>query len=150
MTTRLPALPALVAARALQEDAAAAARRALQQVKQLLGCYDLALSVVGDLPASAREALVTALQRRLRATERAARACQERLEEAQAFCGSFRYTPSPVAMVEVPGALFEMLSPYLDDAMALVLDRISRRVGAGCTAEEVGRYFPVPRPVLAA
>lgn len=150
MTTRLPALPALVAARALREDAAAAARRVLDQVRQLLGCYDLALAMVADLPPAAREALTEALHRRLLATDRAARACQQRLEEAQAFCASLRHAPSPVTLVEVSGDFFEMLSPYLDDAMAPVLERISRRVGDGVTADEVGRYFPPPRPAVAA
>ena len=150
MTIRLPALPALVAARSLRGDAAAAARRALDQVRQLLGCYDLALSLVADLPAPARTGLVEALHKRLVATERAARSCQSRLDEATTFCENLRHTPSPVAMVEVPGEFFEMLSPYLDDAMAPVIDRISRRAGPGCTLEAVGRYFPPPRSVLAA
>ena len=150
MTIRLPALPALVAARALREDAAAAARRALGLVKQLLGSYDLALALLEDLPASAREAMVAALHRRLVATERLARSAQARLDEVSVFCDLLRATPSPVAMVEVSGELFEMLSPYLDDAMAPVLDRISRRAGPGCTIEAVGRYFPPPCPVLAA
>ncbi len=146
MTIRLPALPALVAARALRNDAAQAARRSLDQIKQLLGCYDLALSLVHDMPPAARDAMVAALRSRLVATEQRARACQERLDEAQAFCASLRHTPSPTTLVEVPGGLFEMLSPYLDDAMAPVLDRISRRAGSGCTAEDVGLYF---RPALA-
>jgi hypothetical protein len=148
MTIRLPALPALVAARALQDDAGRAARRALDQVQQLLGCYDLALSVVAELPAAARDGMTRTLHKRLVATERAARAAQQRLEEVQAFCASFRRTASPVAMVEVSGTLFEMLSPYLDDAMAPLVERISRR--AGTSAEEVGRYFPAPRPAFAA
>lgn len=148
MTIRLPALPALVAARALRDDAAQAARGALDQVKQLLGCYDLALSVVADLPAATRDGLREALHGRLVSTERSARTAQERLEEVQAFCATLQRTPSPIAPVEVSETLFEMLSPYLDDAMAPVLARISRRAGA--SAEEVGRYFPAPRPVLAA
>lgn len=146
MTIRLPALPALVAAHALREDAAQAARRSLDQIRQLLGCYDLAIGLVGDMPPAARTAMAEALRNRLVATEARARACQERLDEASAFCASLRHTPSPTAMVEVPGSLFEMLSPYLDDAMAPVLDRISRRAGSGCTAEDVGLFF---RPALA-
>ncbi len=146
MTIRLPALPALVAARALREDAARAARRSLDQIKQLLGCYDLAIGLVDDMPPAARTAMAEALRSRLLATERRARDCQERLDEAQAFCASLRDTPSPTAMVEVPPDLFEMLSPYLDDAMAPVLDRISRRAGRGCSAEDVGLLF---RPALA-
>ncbi len=148
MTIRLPALPALVAARALRDDAAQAARGALDQVKRLLGGYDLALSVVADLPAATRDGLREALHRRLVATERSARAAQARLEEVQELCATLRRTSSPVAMVEVSEALWEMLSPYLDDAMAPLLDRISRR--AGTSAEEVGRYFPSPRPAFAA
>lgn len=150
MTIRLPALPALVAARALRDDAASAARRALDQVRQLLGCYDLALALVSDLPATAGEEMVDALRKRLVTTERIARSCQARLDEASAFCEALCRTPSPIAMVEVPGEFFEMLSPYLDDAMAPVLERISRLAGPGCTREAVGRYFPPPRSALAA
>lgn len=142
MTIRLPALPALVAARALEHDAALAARRALDGVRQLLGCYDLALSVVGDLAPPAREEMTRALHGRLVATERGARAAQGRLEEVRAFRRALGRVPSPVAMVAVGASLFEMLSPYLDDAMAPVLDRIGRRAGA--SAEEVGRLFPQP------
>lgn len=149
MTIRLPALPALVAARALHRDAAQAARRSLDQVKQLLDCYDLALSLVHDMPAAARAAMAEALRNRLVTTEQRARGCQERLDEATALCATLRDTPSPTAMVEVQGSLFEMLSPYLDDAMAPVLDRISRRAGTGCTAEDVGLLFPPARPALA-
>ena len=49
-------------------------------------------------------------------------------------------------MVEVPAAFYEMLSPYLDDAMAPVLAAISRRVGDGCSAREVEALFPGPAP----
>ena len=149
MTIHLRALPALVAARALRKDAAAA-RRTLDLVRKLLGSYDLALALLADLPVPAREAMVAALHKRLVATERLARSAQARLDEVSVFCDLLKGTPSPVAMVEVSVDLFEMLSPYLDDAMAPVLARISRRAGPGCTVETVGRYFPPPRPVLAA
>jgi hypothetical protein len=144
MTTRLPALPALVAARALREEATAAARRSLDQVRDLLSCYDLALAVARDLPPSAREVLVDALHGRLVATEGAAQACQARLEEVGRFCDRLRAIPRPNAMVEVPAPLFEMISPYLDDAMEPVIAAISRRAGPGCSAEAVGRYFAQP------
>lgn len=150
MPTRLPALPALVAARALEADAASAARRALDQVQRMLGAYDMLRDLLQDMPEPTRDAGGAALARRLRAADLMARACQDRLEEARGLCASLRAVDSPLALVEVPGALWEMLSPYLDDAMEPVLDRISRRVGEGCTAEEVGRLLSPSGSALAA
>jgi uncharacterized Fe-S cluster-containing protein len=139
MPTCLPALPALVAARALEADASAAARNALAQVRRTLDGYDLLRDLLDDMPASTREAGTAAFARRLRAVDAMAQACRERLEEAQEFCASLRGVDSPLSLVEVPPALWEMMSPYLDDAMEPVLDRISRR--AGCPVEDVGRIF---------
>lgn len=148
MPIRLPALPALVAARALQADAALAARRALEQVRQLLAGYDLLREVLDDLPPASREDGAAALLRRLRAADRKALSCQERLEEATGFCASLRAVDSPTALVEVSANFFEMLSPYLDEAMEPVLARISRRTGLA--PSDVEMIFPRPRPAIAA
>lgn len=150
MSVRLPALPALVAGHALKADATAAAQRALDQVGQLLASYDLARSLLDDIPQNAREAVAQALHRRFAAAGRMAESCRERLEEASGFCASLRSAPSPTTPVEVPAPLFEMLSPYLDDAMAPVLATISRRVGPGCTAEDVGAFLSKPGSAVAA
>jgi hypothetical protein len=144
MTTHVPALPALVAARALRDDATAAARRALDQVSRLLRAYDLALDVVGDLPPDAQAALAGALHRRLQTTDRNARACEARLGEAHELCEEAARAPSPTDLLPVAAPLFEMLSPYLDDAMAPVLAGISAKVGGGCTPRDVARIFPAP------
>ncbi len=148
MPTCLPALPALVAARALEADASTAARRALDQVRRMLDGYELLRGVLDDLPPPTREAGTAALARRMRAADAMAQACQARLREAQAFCSTLRDVDSPLSVVEVPPSLWEMLSPYLDDAMEPVLDRISRR--AGCSAQDVGRLFERPGQTLPA
>ncbi len=148
MPTCLPALPALVAARALEADASAAARRALDQVRRVLDGYDVLRNLLEDLPPPTREAGNAALADRLRAADAMAQACQERLEEAQVFCASLRNVDSPLSLVAVPSGLWEMLSPYLDDAMEPVLDRISRR--AGCSVEDAGRVFLRPGQTLPA
>jgi hypothetical protein len=147
MPTRLPALPALVAARALEADATAAARRALDEVRHLLAGYDLVRDLLDGLPGHVRNAGTAALARRLRAADERARACQDRLEEASVFRAAVRSLDSPTAPVDVPAGLWEMLSPYLDDAMAPVLQGISRRVGSGCTADDVSHLF---RPAVTA
>ena len=146
----LPALPAMVAGRALKADTAAAAQRALDQAKRLLAWYDLTLGVMDELADATHGELVQVLQRRLLAANRATIACHERLDDATEFCRSLDRVTSPVAMVEVPSTFFEMLSPYLDDAMEPVLQAISRRVGSGCSTDEVEAYFPKPKPTLAA
>ncbi len=148
MTIHLPALPALVAGRALQSDCAEAARRALEEVRNILTGFDLARGVVHDLPAEAAQAMAAALARRLTEADRKARACRERLDEIRGFCTTLHATESPVAMVAVSEALWEMLSPYVDEAMAPVIDRISGRVG--CSPEEAAGYFPAARPAMAA
>lgn len=148
MPVALPALPALMAGHALKADATAAAQAALEQLRQLVSAYDLTLSLVADLPQAARQALTSALTERAERVDRLARNCQDRLDEATAFVRSFGATCSPTDMVEVPGPFFEMLSPYLDEAMDPVLGTISRR--ATCSPEEVAAFFPRPRPSLAA
>ena len=150
MSVRLPALPALVAAHALKADAMAAAQRALDQVARLLASHDVTRSLFDDVPPPAREALAAAIHRRYAAAGRLAESCRERLEEATGFCDALRCAPSPTTPVEVPAPLFEMLSPYIDDAMAPVLAAISDRVGPGCTAEEVGAFLSRPGSPLAA
>jgi hypothetical protein len=149
MSIHLPALPALVAGHALRDDAMAAAHRAMDQVRQLLASYDLVRTLMDDVPQGAREAMALALHRRFAAASRLADTCRERLDEAAGFCASLHHADSPVTPVEVPGPFYEMLSPYLDDAMAPVLDAISRRAGPGCTAEEVGAYLAKPGPAFA-
>jgi len=149
MSIHLPALPALVAGQALRSDAMDAAHRAMDQVRQLLASYDLVRSLMDDVPQTARDSLALALHRRFAAAGRLADSCRERLDEAAGFCATLDHAPSPVTMVEVPGPFYEMLSPYLDDAMAPVLDTISRRVGPGCTSEEVGAYLAKPGPAFA-
>ena len=149
-TISLPALPALVAGRALRDDAAAAARRSLEDAQRLLVSYDVTLSMMVGLPDHAQGPVAQALQRRLTAANRLAQACQNRLEDAAWFCRSLDRVSSPVAMVEVSSTFFEMLSPYLDDAMEPVLKTISRRVGPGCNADQVEAFFPRPKPSLAA
>lgn len=148
MPIQIPALPALVAGRALQADAAAAARRALEEVRKVLAGFDLARGVMGDLPDEAAKAMGAALARRLAQADARARATRERLDGIVAFCTALHGAPSPVEMVEVEEGMWEMLSPYLDEAMAPVIDRISDR--AGVTAEEAAGYFPLPRPAFAA
>jgi hypothetical protein len=137
-----------MAGQALKAEATAAAQAVLDQVRQLVSAYDLTLSLVHDLPPAAREALGTALSERAATLDHQANHCRARLDEAAAFLRSFDATVSPTALVEVPGPFFEMLSPYLDDAMGPVLGVISRR--ATCTPEEVAALFPRPRPTLAA
>ncbi|TNC72243.1 hypothetical protein [Rubellimicrobium roseum] len=150
MSIRLPALPALVAGRALKADTVVAAQRALDEANRLLQGFEVALSLLDDLPDLARPALVEALRHRLAAADRRARASQDRLEEVTGFCGSLRSAASPVEMIEVPAALFEMLSPYLDEAMRPVLQTLSRRAGPGCSVEMVESYFPSPSPAVPA
>ncbi len=149
-TISLPALPALVAGRALKVDAAVAAERALEDARRLLACYDMTVSVMDEMPGTAKGLVAEVLHQRLAAANRKAKACQERLDDAAGFCRSLSQAASPVMMVEVSGPFFEMLSPYLDDAMQPVLETISRQVGFGCTADQVGAIFPRPRPTLAA
>jgi hypothetical protein len=78
--------------------------------------------VVGDLPARRAGALAapsTAGSRRRTATPAPARA---RLGEAHELCeGGGARAPSHTDLLPVAAPLFEMLSPYLDDAMAPVL-----------------------------
>jgi hypothetical protein len=148
MPVALPALPALMAGQALRTDAMAAAQAALEQVRQLVSAYDLTLSLVRDLPPPARDALTAALSDRATVLDRLARHCKARLDEATDFVRSLDAALSPTDLVEVPGPFFEMLSPYLDDAMDPVLGAISRR--ATCSPEEVAAIFPRPRPTLAA
>lgn len=150
MSVRLPALPALIAGQALKSDAALAAQRTLDQARRLLASYDLAHTILEEIPQHAREAVAVALHRRLAAAHRTADLCRERLDEAAGFCASLRGAGSPVAMVEVPAPLFEMLSPYIDDAMEPILAGISRRVGSDCTPQEAGSLFPRPGPAFAA
>jgi hypothetical protein len=149
MSIHLPALPALAAGHALRADAMAAAHRSMDQVRQLLGSYDLVRSLMDDVPQVARDSLAMALHRRFAAAGRLADSCRERLDEAAGFCASLQDADSPTSLVEVPAPFYEMLSPYLDDAMAPVLDAISRRVGPGCTTEEVGAYLAKPGPAFA-
>lgn len=149
-TISLPALPALVAGRALRDDATAAARRSLEEARRLLASYDVTMNMIEGLPDQAQGLVAQALQRRLTAANRLAQSCQHRLDDAALFCRSLDRVSSPVAMVEVSGAFFEMLSPYLDDAMEPVLRSISRRVGHGCSADQVETFFPRPKPSLAA
>jgi hypothetical protein len=146
MSVHLPALPALVAGQALRADAMTAAHRAIDQIRHLLASYDLVHAILDDVPQAARESVAAALHRRFSAASRMADLCRERLDEAAGFCASLHDADSPVTMVEVPSPLFEMLSPYLDDAMDPVLAAISRRVGPGCTSEEVRALFPPPLP----
>ncbi|EYD77380.1 hypothetical protein Rumeso_01087 [Rubellimicrobium mesophilum DSM 19309] len=150
MSVRLPALPALVAGHALKADATAAAQRALAQVSQLLASYDTTRALLDDVPHPAREALAAAIHRRFAAAGRLAESCRERLDEATGFCDALRCAPSPTTMVEVPASFFEMLSPYIDDAMAPVLAAISRRAGPGCTPGDVGAWLSRPGSPLAA
>lgn len=145
MTVSLPALPALLAGRALRDEAAAAAGKVMDQVRTLLACYDLTLALIDDMPEAARLAATQALTRRLAAIDRAARHCLDRLDEAAGLCRSLDGLGSPLATVEVPDPLFEMLSPYLDDAMAPALAAIARRAGPGCSAEEVAALFAPAR-----
>lgn len=149
MSVRVPALPALVAGQALKSEAAASAQRTLGRIRQMLASYDLARDLLDDVPLPAREALASALHRRLRAAGQSADLCRERLDEVEELCASLRDAPSPVAIIDVPDDLFEMLSPYMDEAMEPVLFAISRRVGPGCTAEEVNALFPRPQPAHA-
>ncbi|MBP1807268.1 hypothetical protein [Rubellimicrobium aerolatum] len=147
MPISLPSLPALVALRALQAEAAAAAVHALDDAQRVLGSYDVVLEVTADLPEESRVAVLRALARRLAAADHRTRACQARVDEAVRFGRTLRGKPSPVDLVEVPADLFEMLSPYLDDAMTPVLRAIAGRAGRGCSAEVVESYFPQPAAV---
>ena len=150
MSVRLPALPALVAGHALKADAMAAAHRALTQVTRLLDSHDVTRSLLDEVPPTAREALSAAIHRRYAAAGRAAESCRERLEEATGFCAALQNAPTPTTLVDVPLAFFEMLSPYIDDAMAPVLATISHRAGPGCTADDVGAYLSKPGSTVAA
>ncbi|WP_210528286.1 hypothetical protein [Rubellimicrobium arenae] len=150
MTISVPSLPALVAGRALKADAAAAAERTLRDAARLLDAYELAAGLMDSLPDEARASFAQALARKLAATDSMAKACQSRLDEAVEFCRSFGRFVSPVEMVEVPGAFFEMLSPYLDDAMDPVHRMLAKRAGPGCSVELVESFFPRPVPVGAA
>jgi len=150
MSVRLPALPALVAGHALKADAMAAAHKALTQVSRLLASHDVTRSLLDDVPQSSRESLAAAMHRRYVAASRLAESCRERLEEATGFCDALRHAPSPTTLVEVPVSLYEMLSPYIDDAMEPVLATISHRAGAGCTARDVGAYLARPGSALPA
>ena len=150
MPVHLPALPALVAGHALKADAMAAAHRALAQVTRLLDSHDVTRSLLDEVPQAAREALSAAIHRRYAAAGRLAESCRERLEEATGFCDTLRCAPTPTTLVEVPVPFFEMLSPYIDDAMAPVLAAISRRAGPGCTADDVGAYLSGPGSAVAA
>lgn len=144
MTTHVPALPALVAARALHDDAARAARAALDQVTRLLRTYDLALEVLRDLPPPLQSGVAEALGRRLSSTETRARAAEARLDEARRLCRDAGAAPGPTAPVAVESPVFDMLAPYLDDAMQPVCARISARVGRGLTADDIAGFFPAP------
>lgn len=148
MPIRLPALPALMAARALEADAAQAAQRALERVKTVLAGYDVLRDVLDVLPDEARAAGLGALAEKIRAADRLGRACRERLEEARGFRASLQDVDCPTAPVEVPPLFFEMLSPYLDDALAPALSAISQR--AGCAPSEAGRFLTGPGRALAA
>lgn len=149
MLVSLPALPALVAGRALRTDAVSAAQRALEETGRLLDGYEVFLGLIGDLPEEVRPALAEALRKRLAAADRRAQSCRDRLDDVAGFCRTVHSASSPVEMVEVPAPLFEMLSPYIDDAMRPVLRTISRKAGAGCTVEVVESYFPKPVPTSA-
>jgi hypothetical protein len=113
-----------MAGQALKADAMTAAQAALDQVRQLVSAYDLTLSLVRDLPPAARGVLTAALSDRAATLDRLAQNCGARLDEATEFVRSFDATLSPTDLVEVPGPFFEMLSPYLDDAMDPVLGAI--------------------------
>lgn len=150
MTIVLPALPALMAGQALRSEAEVAARRTLDQIRRLLDSYDLVRSLLDEVPPAAREVLAAALGRRLAAAGQGADHCRQRLDEAAELCAAIRDVPSPVDPVEVSDPLFEMLSPFLDDAMEPVLADISRRAGPGCTPEDVRGLFPPARPAIPA
>ena len=147
MPVSLNALPALFAGRALKADAVTAAQRTMQETSRLLQGYDLSVSILKGLPGAARDKAMRTLHARMAAGDRKAKAASDRLTEAEAFCRRAEAVASPTDPILVEDAVFEMLSPYIDDAMEPVLADLASRSGA--TPEAVASIFSKPRPALA-